>query len=800
MSRDFHWEVTQRCRRLLSRAAWAWCALLLTWTWSPGLVRAQAPLLQAVTGDTAAQPTNTAASVTGPSDSVDALEARLAEARANLAAAAGADGRSLTNAPAGVPTQDIPLRRGMLQRLVRVYEQQLSDVVELQTLRKRRAEVAHEAQAWTGFTEPRPYSILLPDGLHEEIQAERLKLNNATEALPVLDRFIEESRAVLQRAEESIRQLNEQLEAAKDPTATGSLSWQRELERLRGQVAVAALAVLDSERQLQQERLAVSRTRLALLQRQLVLAEAGAQFTAADLDKIMARLDAERQQLEGELAEAESRQRAALAALEASRAEPRRTQDQPGANPSVTARAAELVEVRRAQLETADAATKVLRLMLEAGSTERTMWEMRHAAYDTRSADVLGQSKRRLVLLARRVDQWRDYQSQQLAVSSGQIAVQRARLANLDSQSDLQPLVRERLTTLQERDQLLLRLVRSFERAHRLAQRWHESLQDAAGKLPFTGRLRNLFSDTRSLLSNLWSFELFTAVDTITVDGQPITGKRSITVGKVLLALLILVGGIWVSDVISRFAEPIIVRRLKIEPNQASLIRRWLRALLVLCLVVFSLLSVRIPLTVFAFAGGALAIGVGFGLQTILKNLISGIIILFERPFRVGDVLDVAGQKGTITTIGLRASVLQLWDGTETLIPNSALLENTVTNWTYSTRAVRFAVTVGVAYGSDIRRVVELLGEVAERHGLVEKTPKPQVLFTDFGDSALIFELRFWMDVLKGNAAQVSSDLRQMIAGAFAENRIVIAFPQRDVHLDATRPLPVQVVTPPAGS
>ena len=97
----------------------------------------------------------------------------------------------------------------------------------------------------------------------------------------------------------------------------------------------------------------------------------------------------------------------------------------------------------------------------------------------------------------------------------------------------------------------------------------------------------------------------------------------------------------------------------------------------------------------------------------------------------------MAGQRGTVGSIGIRSSVLQLWDGTETLIPNSTLLENNLTNWTYTNRFVRFSVTVGVAYGSDTRRVVQLLGEIAERHGLVEKEPKPQVLFTNFGASSL---------------------------------------------------------------
>jgi small-conductance mechanosensitive channel len=432
--------------------------------------------------------------------------------------------------------------------------------------------------------------------------------------------------------------------------------------------------------------------------------------------------------------------------------------------------------------------------MLEGLSVERTMWELRFAAYDSRNVETLRESERRLGVFTHRLDLWRDYAGKQLDVSSSQLQLQEARLSNLPPDSDLLPPAGERLNALRERDQSLLRLVRGIERMERLTQRWAEGLRTAEGKLPFAGRVQNLFSDTRSFLQRLWTFEIFTAEDTITVDGQKITGKRSVTIGKVVMAVFILVMGIWIIGLVTRVAEPIIVRRLKIEANQAGLIRRWLRAVLIACLALFSLTSVKIPLTVFAFAGGALAIGLGFGMQNLLKNFVSGLILLFERPFRVGDVLDVGGQKGTINSIGLRASVLQLWDGTETLIPNSSLLENNVTNWTYSNRKVRFAVTVGVAYGSDPRRVTQALNEVAERHGLVEKDPKPQVLFTEFGESTLNFELRFWVDVAKANSAQVSSDLRLMIAGAFAEQGLVIAFPQRDVNLQVARPIPVEVV------
>ena len=334
-----------------------------------------------------------------------------------------------------------------------------------------------------------------------------------------------------------------------------------------------------------------------------------------------------------------------------------------------------MVDLRRTELETADGSVAVLRVLLEAGNVERLMWEQRFAAYRSQSVETLRQAERGLGGFSRRVALWKDYYQQRLDVASSQVALQETRLSKLDSGSDLAPLARERLASLREREESLTRIVGTIQRAERLIDRWHEGLQDAAKKLPFTARVRNLFFDAQGFLQRLWTFELFTTEDTITVDGQPITGKRSVTVGKITMAILILVVGYWISGLVTRLVEPIIVKRLKIEPNQANLIRRWLRVVLVIALVLFSLVSVKIPLTVFAFAGGALAIGLGFGMQTMLKNFVSGIIILFERPFRVGDVVDVGGQRGTVTGIGLRASVVQLWDSTEALIPNSTLLE-----------------------------------------------------------------------------------------------------------------------------
>jgi small-conductance mechanosensitive channel len=740
---------------------------------------------------------NPPAAVGRASLSPQSLEERLAEARAQSAAAEAFGESTLTGAPAGVSPQELLMQQVLRRRLVRLLEQQLSDVAELEAARTRRAALIEEAQGWTRFPEPPPYSIFLTDHLREEIEVERLRIRNAESILNLLAEMLERNRRLFAQSEEKIRRLNEQLELDADSDAAARWSWLREQERLRSQVVAASLGVFEAERRLREERMAESRVRLNLLLRQSVIAQAGMTFNSADLEQAIAVLGNERAALEEELATMEGRWTNALAALESTRAKARALSEPGTGDPAGTAPALQQVATQETQLEALGVAVRALRLMLEVTTLEQTMWQLRFAVGDTRKASQLRDSARQLADLSRRLELWREHELQQLNESASRIQLQESQLNQLAPNSALRLLVQEELEALRGRDQYLLRALRGIERAERLSQRWAEGLRTAEARLPLVSRIASLFSDGRSFLQRVWSFELFAAADTITVDGQQITGKRSVTIGKVSTAVLILVVGYWVSGLLARMTESQLVRQLKVEVNLARLISRWTRTVLVICLIVISLASVRIPLTAFAFAGGALAIGLGFGMQNILKNFVSGLILLFERPFRVGDVLDVGGQQGEVTGIGLRASVLRLWDGKETLIPNSSLLEGNVTNWTYSDNKVRLTVCVGVAYGSDVRRVAQSLEGVAQRHGLVEKDPKPMVLFTDFADSSLDFELRCWVDFSKASPVQVESDLRSMIHSVFAENGIVIAFPQRDLHLHAPRPIAVEMAPPP---
>jgi small-conductance mechanosensitive channel len=180
--------------------------------------------------------------------------------------------------------------------------------------------------------------------------------------------------------------------------------------------------------------------------------------------------------------------------------------------------------------------------------------------------------------------------------------------------------------------------------------------------------------------------------------------------------------------------------------------------------------------------GGALGVGIGFGLQAIVNNFVSGLILLFERPIKVGDMIDVGTQVGEVKELGLRATTVQTFDNAEVVIPNSQLISSNVTNWTLAEKKVRVRVPVGVAYGTDISKVFEILLGCAEANPRVLSSPKPTALFLSFGASSLDFELRVWISDFD-HRVEVLSELNQDIEAEFHLAGIEIPFQQTDLHL-----------------
>ncbi len=189
----------------------------------------------------------------------------------------------------------------------------------------------------------------------------------------------------------------------------------------------------------------------------------------------------------------------------------------------------------------------------------------------------------------------------------------------------------------------------------------------------------------------------------------------------------------------------------------------------------------------------ALGVGIGFGLQEIVANFISGLIILFERPIRVGDTITVGSTDGTVTRIRIRATTIRDFNGRELLVPNKEFISGQLLNWSLSDPVTRILIPVGVAYGSDVHKAMTLMMEAAKEHALVMRDPKPSVTFDSFGDNALALTLRCYIGDVD-NRLTTKSDLNKAIDHKFRKAEISIAFPQLDVHLDAAKPIAVRIV------
>lgn len=281
------------------------------------------------------------------------------------------------------------------------------------------------------------------------------------------------------------------------------------------------------------------------------------------------------------------------------------------------------------------------------------------------------------------------------------------------------------------------------------------------------------------LFASVWRFEVARI------------GDQPVLVSQCVIALFILFVGIW----LARRASRVIVSRLAklpgVKPNAVTAIEKLVFYGLVLVVAAIALQTVSIPVSAFAVLGGAFAIGLGFGAQNLFNNFISGLILILEQPIRVGDVVEVEGQRGLVADVGARCTRVRRADGVDLMVPNSKLLENTVVNWTLDDRRIRTLVKVGVAYGSDVRQVVDILERSArECKGVFSGSP-PVVAFEDFAADALLFAVQFWVDVEED--AEIRSDVRFEIEARCRAAGIEIAFPQRQVHLETAKPLDVRL-------
>ena len=262
-----------------------------------------------------------------------------------------------------------------------------------------------------------------------------------------------------------------------------------------------------------------------------------------------------------------------------------------------------------------------------------------------------------------------------------------------------------------------------------------------------------------------------------------IIGNITFTIGDVLMFIIILVVSFTFTSLISFIFDSgkVTLKLIKLPKGVPAAISLVIRYFVIAFGIVLALSSLGIDLGKFNLMAGALGLGIGFGLQTVVSNFISGLILVFERPIHIGDTVEVNNLLGNVSRIGVRSSSIKTFDGAEVVVPNNNLIANDLINWTLSDSIKRVEILIGTTYGSDPNKVLEILMEEVNKNENALKNPKPHALFSEFGESSLNFKLRFWVNFEV--ALSTKSNVSIGIYNEFAKHGIEIPFPQRDLHI-----------------
>ena len=288
-----------------------------------------------------------------------------------------------------------------------------------------------------------------------------------------------------------------------------------------------------------------------------------------------------------------------------------------------------------------------------------------------------------------------------------------------------------------------------------------------------------------------------------TLDSIALTlGSARVSVLGVIKAGLVLAALLWVAKITAQLIENRLEGSRTISPSARVLLSKTIRVVLIIVAVFAALDSIGIDLTALAVFSGAVGLGVGFGLQKVISNLISGIILLMDKSVKPGDVIAIGDTFGWINSLSARYVSVITRDGIEHLIPNEELISQRVENWSYSNTLVRFRIPVGISYDSDIVNAMALTVEAATTVERVRADPVPVCRLMNFGDNAIELELRIWISDPQAGVSNVRSEVLLNIWMAFRENGIEFPFTQRDLHIKSPVPLQVAITSPegPAGA
>ncbi len=662
-----------------------------------------------------------------------------------------------------------------LRKIEAIYQRQLTSTERWNSLKREEENLGKnlESQQDSLIALQPPYNLSVYDSLLDDLTTVRQQEQTITIVLKSAKKEFEKAKTKLEEAGHDVRESTEKLQHEGQTDKPLQLSWYVEyansgeelakafldLQRITAENLEIELGIAQLTKQIAQRHVNWVRSKLAFDQEDLDIHLDSLEERRITLEKRVDALRLGQQDVENAWLEAQKEFEAAQ-----------------GAEEAVKAKATAFLNAREAWRETYQKVleqTEIIQLVLE---QEKQFWQRRYGLQKKINYEELDAWEKQTFDYIKNINANIEVKEKYQTNLQSEIAGIQKQLADENLDTDIKQHVETHVEALNKMAERGFEYLSLLQGTRAIGQRFLDEINLRQNDIALNKKIKGV----GGILQDIWEIELW------------VVDERSITIRKLVIALFILVVGMWMArwfthSVIRRF-----LLRTRLDDSATAAIDKILYSLALLVFLVFALRFVNIPLTVFTFLGGAIAIGVGFGAQNLLNNFISGVILFAERPVKINDLIEVENNFGIIESIGMRCTRVRTPGNVHILVPNSCFLEKNIVNWTLSDQEIRAKVMLGVAYNSAPHEVSRLMLKAIHENKKVLKTPDPIVLFDEIGDSSLKFIAYFWISMKNLQLLErriVESDIRLSIIELFREAGIVIAYPQLDVHLDASKPL-----------
>ncbi|MBT8341213.1 MAG: mechanosensitive ion channel [Desulfatitalea sp.] len=677
----------------------------------------------------------------------------------------------------GVSSSDLKTRINLLAQVKNTYLEMITYLGKKKDLQNDKALVLDQlaAQKLAGMDRKPPYSLGFYDILLQEAGSVDQELESILNSIDAGKRSIEDTRIALTNVLKEFRVRKEKLaaftaepERSAEAWRLASLEIEQDLNELLFQNEQLKLENLEAERDILEVRSQIYQLKLNWVRANLQFDPKDLQQQLQDYDKKQAELKASLEKWIASKSQADEAYRKAF------------VKSQNNLNPEDRLTAQAVLQTREMWRETYQAAIEQGQERLRLLEHQRQVWHHRY--------ELLRGSKD-----SASFDQWMSDTNPHFKKMGQMINAEQIRQAGLMRQVDalethiadtgLAPAQRqqyqEQLRALKQQIRDRLETAWYLTSAQSLDRRFMDELAFKKVRRPFWEEFGRIVGQ----VGHIWEYELWVIDD------------NSVTVRKAVFAITLLIVGLLTAKYLIKRLGRLVLAKSQLKKTTAANIEKLFTYTAYVLVLLLALRLVNIPLAAFAFLGGAVAIGVGFGAQNLINNFISGFIIMGEKPISISDLIEIDGVLGQVEEVGARCTRIRTGENIDILVPNSVFLEKNITNWTLSNTKIRTHVSVGVAYGSAVEAVRELLIQATDQIAEISNTPGPFVLFSEFGDNALMFEVYFWISINRVIERRIlESRVRFRIEMLFRQAGIVIAFPQRDVHFYAHDPVSVKLI------